>query len=386
MHDGLDTQSVSPRFPFSLTSQSHRQWGDVFPQPKGLMMIQNSETRFYRERMSMAELLQAGEAISKSQMFGCSNVSQGVVIAEFCDANNLSWLEWLADFSMGNGKIQMKSEAMLRRLRSLGGDFIWKTESNDTAKAVIEITYKGKTADATFGDEQAERAGLLKKDTYKNYRSEMYRARAASIGVRMVCPEALGGFIAEAECDDAPNQSGGEPTVSERLAETVEQPKRGPGRPKKNAGDETQQATTVAPAAPAAPASQSIPAPAADVSETKVEQTGSAGQPSVESQPQSAGVENPPAVDPRIQAIKDCAEYKKELGISDQNWAKIMEMINCPADENGKRTLMNADEPTIRKMLAWLIKQSEAKRAKDADKSAEQWAANGMPTGTAAVV
>lgn len=351
--------------------------GRCFPQPKGLMMVQNSQTSFYRERMSMAELLQAGEAISKSGMFGCSNVSQGVVIAEFCDANKLSWLEWLADFSMQGGKIQMKAEAMLRRLRGLGGDFTWKTESNDTAKAVVEITYKGKTESATFGHEQAERANLLKKDNYKNYPAEMYRARAASIGVRMVCPEALGGFTTEAECDDVPNQTGGEPTVSERLAETVEQPKRGPGRPKKNSGDEPQQPQqATAPAATPVQVAETVAVTAPHPQEAN---------PAPVLQPNAEAV-SVPAVDPRIQAIKDCAAYRTDLGISDQAWAVVMEKVNCPADDNGKRTLLKADEPTIRKVLAWLIKQSEAKRAKDADKSAEEWAANGMPTGTAAAV
>lgn len=342
----------------------------MFLATKGLIeMSQNSQTSLCRGRMSMAELLQAGDAISKSQMFGCSNVSQGVVIAEFCDANNLSWLEWLADFSLGGGKIQMKSEAMLRRLRGLGGDFAWKSESSDTAKAVIEITYKGKTATATFGDEQAERAGLLKKDTYKNYRAEMYRARAASIGVRMVCPEALGGFITEAECDDVPSQAGGEPTLSERLSEETGKPKRGPGRPKKEDSvqqADSQQAGTTEVSSPVAAVQE---APAATVPATAPE-TAAATPPAAPEAP----------ADPRLPLIKQCGEYCKELGIDAPKWAVILEKVNCPADEAGKRTLTKADETVVRQVLAWLQKQAEKLKTANTNKSAEEWANSGMPT------
>lgn len=347
--------------------------------------------------MSFEELFKMGEFISKSGMFGCQTIAQGAVIAQHCEHIGISWLQWQSDFDMVSGKPRMKAEAMLRRLRDMGGKYKWLTASDDATKAVIEITFDGETIQATFTIEQAEKAGLIKKDgAWHTQRPAMLRARASTIGTRMIAPEALGGFatVEEAEeidgTDGAVSATGSTPGIDEDVSPP--KAKRGPGRPPKNKDDEQQQqqspatteataaatpvqvAGTVAVTAPNPPANPAaIPETAPAVSVTPV-------------QPAVADPPAPPAVDPRIQAIKDCAAYRTDLGISDQAWAVVMEKINCPADDNGKRTLLKADEPTIRKVLAWLIKQSEAKRAKDADKSAEEWAANGMPTGTAAAV
>lgn len=333
--------------------------------------------------MIFEELFKMGEFISKSGMFGCQTIAQGAVIAQHCDHLGISWLQWQADFDMVSGKPRMKAEAMLRRLRDIGGKYKWLTASDDATKAVIEITFDDETIQASFTIEQAEKAGLIKKDgAWHTQRPAMLRARASTIGTRMIAPEALGGFATVEEAEEIDGTGGAVAAAGSTpgIDEDVSPPKtkRGPGRPPKNKEDETQQQATTETTAAATPV---------QIAETvAVTAPHPPATPTAGPVQQAAAADAPPAVDPRIQAIKDCAAYRKDLGISDQAWAVVMEKVGCPADENGKRTLLKADETTIHKVLAWLIKQSEAKRAKETDKSAEAWAANGMPTGTAAAV
>lgn len=342
-------------------------------------MIQNARTELFKtvERLAPDELFKMGEFIAKSGMFGCQTVAQGAVIAQHCEFLGISWLQWQADYDMVNGKPRMKAEAMLRRLREMGGKYEWKTDSDDDEKAILTVEFDGKSVSATYTQQQAHAAGLIKKGgAWETQRPAMLRARASTIGVRMVCPEALGGFSTVEEAEEIEVNSGSPSAPA--IDDDVSPPKRGPGRPKKSAANDGD------PSAPAtAPATTNNPAPAA-ASETKSALPGPAEQTSVETQSKPAGTAEqalaPAAVDPRISAIKQCAEYRKELAINDETWAKVLEKIQCPAGDDGKRTLLKADEETVRKVLAWLIKQAEAKRAKDTDKSAEAWANAGMPT------
>ena len=48
---------------------------------------------------------------------------------------------------------------------------------------------------AAFNEEDAKRAGLLDKDTWRKYRRNMYFARAISNGARWYCPDIFGGGV-----------------------------------------------------------------------------------------------------------------------------------------------------------------------------------------------
>lgn len=70
---------------------------------------------------------------------------------------------------------------------------------------------------ATFGKEDAERAGLLKKDNYRYYPARMYKARAISYACNDLFPDAVWGVISAEESADIPSVD-----INDLYAEAIE--------------------------------------------------------------------------------------------------------------------------------------------------------------------
>jgi hypothetical protein len=70
-------------------------------------------------------------------------------------------------------------------------------------KCSVTMKRKGIAAPytATFGEEDAKRAGLLYRDNYKKYPAAMYRSRAISACLRVVAPDVIGGLYTPEEIE-----------------------------------------------------------------------------------------------------------------------------------------------------------------------------------------
>jgi hypothetical protein len=94
-----------------------------------------------------------------------------------------------------NGRVSMDATLMAGCIkRSAGDDYLVEEHSNDRCRLTF---YDGKkvVGDSVFTLEDAKRAGLKEKDTWKQYPRNMLFARALSNGARWYCAGIFGGSV-----------------------------------------------------------------------------------------------------------------------------------------------------------------------------------------------
>lgn len=205
----------------------------------------NALTVYDRATDPTAMMLALGSAIAKSQIFGCENESQGIVIAMTCMVRQVDPLSLAERNHLFHGKLSMKADAMLAGLRQLGA--IHKIISRTHELAEIEITRDGNTVRFALswedalkepfvynGKEQAIVDALAAgkppklKPKYATPRSRMQMlwARVVSDGVRAVAPEVCVGSYSPEEVADMDEVV--EAEQSRSTATVVETPRQAP--------------------------------------------------------------------------------------------------------------------------------------------------------------
>lgn len=166
-----------------------------------------------------------GKAVHQSGLLGCENEAQGVVLAMTCFAKGSDPMSLAQRYHIFNGKLSMKSEAMLADLRARGGKH--KIIKRTADEAVIQLTFEGDTQEFSFCWTEAQGEPFI----YKGKESEIIRfiaannqkmlaerlkpkyatprarmqmlwARVVSDGVRAMCPEVNLGTYTPEEISD----------------------------------------------------------------------------------------------------------------------------------------------------------------------------------------
>lgn len=154
-----------------------------------------------------------GEWITKSGLFGCSNLEQGQILAVQCIAEKKTPLDLARLYHIIGGKLTLRADAMLGLFRERGGKVKWITYTIDAATAVFSID--GLETEISYTKIDAERALLLPAragSQWAKYPQEMLRARLISKAIRMVAPEVCAGVYTPEEIADLPPA----PPVSEK--------------------------------------------------------------------------------------------------------------------------------------------------------------------------
>ncbi len=153
-----------------------------------------------------------GEWISKSGLFGCEKVEQGMVLAMASLSEKRPITDICRRYHIVKGKLSMKAEAMLAEFNQRGGRHKWI--KSDDKEAIISLTFGDfKDFPVRYAITDAERAGLCGKDgaklpgqsgigSWQKQPDAMLRARVTSEGIRMVCPEIVAGVYTPEEVDD----------------------------------------------------------------------------------------------------------------------------------------------------------------------------------------
>lgn len=147
-----------------------------------------------------------GEMIAFSGLFGCSKKEQGQVLAMQCLTEGKPPLELAKTYHMIDGKLSMKSDAMLAKFQMSGGRAVWKERTGE--KVVAEFTHRGQTV--TIGHtlkEHMESGVALGKDNklkeiWRKFPRQMLTARCISEGVRLLAPEIVFGIYTPEEVSD----------------------------------------------------------------------------------------------------------------------------------------------------------------------------------------
>lgn len=165
-----------------------------------------------------------GRAIAQSQLFGCSSVDQGVVIATECFLNDQSPLDYAKRNKLMQGKQFQQYDSMLAGFHERGGKS--KIESKTPDLASITLTYDGQTKTFSLTWEEAQKetfpyqgkeaeivatlqAGkqpaLKPKYATPRSRAIMLFARVVSDSIRSMCPEVNYGQYTAEEIEDIPS-------------------------------------------------------------------------------------------------------------------------------------------------------------------------------------
>ena len=143
-----------------------------------------------------------GAAIFKSGMFGCTKTEQGEVLAMQCLAERKPPLEIAKTYHFINGKLSIKSDALLGKFLIAGGSVQW---GERTATKVVGTFSKGGSSvviTATMDEFIANGVATgNNKETWRKYPRQMLTARAISEGVRLVGPDCCFGLYTAEEMD-----------------------------------------------------------------------------------------------------------------------------------------------------------------------------------------
>jgi hypothetical protein len=178
------------------------------------MTTENTVTTTMYDKISdpMAAISQMGEWISKSGLFGCEKVEQGMVLAMASYSERRPITDICRRFHIVKGKLAMKAEAMLAEFNQRGGKHVWV--KSDDKVATLRLSYdQFKDFEVSFTIKDAERAGLCGTEgamnkgqngpgSWQKMPDAMLRARVTSKAIRMVCPEIVAGVYTPEEVND----------------------------------------------------------------------------------------------------------------------------------------------------------------------------------------
>ncbi len=178
------------------------------------MTTENTQLTTMYDKISdpMAAISQMGEWISKSGLFGCEKVEQGMVLAMASYSERRPITDICRRYHIVKGKLSMKAEAMLAEFNHRGGKHVWV--KSDDKQAVLRLTYdQFDKFEVAFTIKDAERAGLCGTDgamnkgqngsgSWQKMPDAMLRARVTSKAIRMVCPEIVAGVYTPEEVND----------------------------------------------------------------------------------------------------------------------------------------------------------------------------------------
>ena len=165
-----------------------------------MVMSQGLVDAICKDPISWVERM--GEVIAKGRLMKCSTVDQGKSVALLMMTDNLTLLEVKQRYHIMDDTIEMRADYMRQRLRELGGDYRWINNGDDGQKAVIEVSFRGKTEQCSYSIDDARKEGLVKpKSRWEKAPGDMLRARATTKAVRMHATEVIAGFCTDEEMD-----------------------------------------------------------------------------------------------------------------------------------------------------------------------------------------
>ncbi len=172
---------------------------------------------------NVADLQTLGTVLAQSDLFGAKNPAEGLAIVAMCQQKRISWMDFMQNFHMIQGRIAKKTDAILADFHRMGGkhEIISRTPEVAEAKFTLgkatydskvswedcklePFVYNGKESDVLAIMERGDTSRLVIKAKYRTPRSRMQMlwARCVSDGVRVVSPECVQGIYTPEETED----------------------------------------------------------------------------------------------------------------------------------------------------------------------------------------
>lgn len=149
-----------------------------------------------------ADLGVMAKNVVASRLFESIKTEQAAfTLMMLCQSEGLHPMQAVRRFHIIDGKPSMRADAMLAEFQRQGGKVAWG-ERTDLA---VEGTFShpsGGSVTIRWDMDQARRAGLAGKNTWKSYPRQMMTARVISEGVRTVLPGVVVGIYTPEEVRD----------------------------------------------------------------------------------------------------------------------------------------------------------------------------------------
>ena len=149
----------------------------------------------------LGEIERMAGAISKSGLFGMRTPEQAVALMLLAQAEGQHPVTAARDYHSVQGKPVMKAAAMLARFQDRGGRVEWHELTDEIARATFTHPLGGSIT-MQWDKERAERAGLLGRQTWKQYPRAMLRARLVNEAISSVFPGVCVGIYTPEEVAD----------------------------------------------------------------------------------------------------------------------------------------------------------------------------------------
>lgn len=153
------------------------------------------------ELMTVTDIERMALAVAKSNLFGVRTPDQAMALMLISQAEGMHPAIAARDYHVINGKPTLKADAMLARFQQAGGTVKW-SEYTDTAVSAVVSHPAGGSVEITWTIAMAEKAGLTKNPTWRQYPRQMLRARVISEGIRTVFPGVAVGVYTPEEAED----------------------------------------------------------------------------------------------------------------------------------------------------------------------------------------
>ena len=140
-------------------------------------------------------------SVARSGLFGIKTPDQAMALMLIAQAEGLHPAIAARDYHIINGRPALKADAMLARFQSNGGKVEWRKYSDEAVSAVVSHP-QGGSVEIEWTYKMAERAGLTKNPTWRQYPRQMLRARVISEGIRTVFPGVAVGVYTPEEVAD----------------------------------------------------------------------------------------------------------------------------------------------------------------------------------------
>lgn len=147
------------------------------------------------EPRDMAELRALAQDAAASRFYGAASPEQALMLLVTGRDLGLSYSQSLRAFHVVQGKPVLSSAGMVAVCLRSGVCEYFRVVASDDTSATVEVKRRGDPARrVTFTLEDAKRAGLASRETWKAYPSRMLLARAQAFAAREVFPDLLLGL------------------------------------------------------------------------------------------------------------------------------------------------------------------------------------------------
>ena len=153
-------------------------------------------------RFSLDEMGDMADTVARSGLYKMTG-AQVMTLMLLCDAEGLHPIEAVKRYHVYDGRISMRSDAMMAEFQKAKGHIEWTKDTNTECEAVFFHPIhcpKGQVVSFTMDD--AKKAGLTGKPNWQNHPRPMMRARVITNGIRMVLPGVIVGVYTPDEVEE----------------------------------------------------------------------------------------------------------------------------------------------------------------------------------------